>query len=72
MSDRDIFSDRQWIARIGVQDGTVLDIAVFADDDTVIVGADDDIEPDGCICADSHVTDDGGIIGNEGGRMDFR
>ena len=72
MSDCDVFSDRQWIAGIGVQDRTVLDVAVFADDNAVVVGTDNDVEPDGSILADGHVADDGGIIGDESGRMDFR
>ena len=72
MSDSDVFSDGHRITGIGVKDGTILNIAVFTDGDPVIVGTDNDIEPDGCIGFNDDISDNCGIVRNESGGMNFR
>jgi hypothetical protein len=65
MADRDIATEGQQDAGVGVQDGAVLHVGVFADGDDVVVAAHHDVEPDAGVLLQNHRTDDGGVVGDE-------
>jgi hypothetical protein len=72
VADRHVLSDRERKAWVGVQYRAVLNIAVGADGDEVVVGAHRAAEPDGRSRLDNDVADDAGGFGNECGRIDLR
>src|SRR5207253_9843783 len=60
VADGDPGANGQRCAGIGMIDGTVLDIAVMADDDRRVVGANDRAEPDAGAPAEADIADEVG------------
>ncbi|MOA26686.1 hypothetical protein D3C78_1474980 [compost metagenome] len=46
MADGHAGTDGQWVAHVGVHHGAVLDVAVLADQDQLVVAAQHGVEPD--------------------------
>src|SRR5690606_6433489 len=62
VADGDMGADSHGKAVIGVQDGAILDVGAFADDDGIVVAANDHVEPDADILGQLHRADHGGIV----------
>src|SRR5690606_8582765 len=58
-------ADGERIAGVGMQHRAVLDIAVLANDDGIVVGPDHHVEPDAGVRVQHHRADQGGVVGNE-------
>ena len=72
VSDGDVFPQCERTARIGMQDGTILNVGVFTDDNPVVVTPDSHVIPDGGVSFNDDVADDGGVFCNESSRMNLR
>jgi hypothetical protein len=55
-----------------VDNHTILNVCMVADSYGVHIATKHGVEPDAAISADSHITHDGGILGQVGVPSDFR
>ena len=72
VADGDALADADDDAAIGVDDGPVLDIAVFADDNLVRIAAYRAVPPDGRIFCHLHVGHDDSVGGDPAFRIKGR
>ena len=62
VAHRDVIADSHVVSRVRVDRGVVLDVAAVADEDVALIAADDRVEPDAGVDADSHVALDGASL----------